>query len=242
MNTVITELNGTIYCEFTGKVREAFRARGWDMWSCDILPAEDGSEYHVQDDATSIVIVSGLHDRMAGIHWPCTYFTNSGVRWMYGGKGKVLAPERVRKMRESALGLRMLLDPLLAFKVPFYFENPTMHGMATAEIERLIPWFKSATRQTIQPWNFGAWETKATNLWLHRLPRLEVKYQTINECRTALDLPLYVGEKLNKPRAACHLASPGPNRGQDRSRTLPEIASAMAEQWGDYLQSSLFQR
>jgi len=240
MNTITTELSGTIYCEFSGRVREAFRARGWDMWSCDLLLDEGNSPFHVQDDATCTLIVQGMHDRMAGVHWPCTYFTNSGVRWMYGGKGTALDPQRVQRMNDSVFGLTTLLRTLLDFKIPFYFENPVMHGMARAAIIARLPWFKDATRQTIQPWNFGVWETKATCLWLHRLPRLEVKYQTVNECRVALDLPLYIGQTLNKPRAACHLASPSPDRWQHRSRTLPALAAAMAEQWGDYLQSSLF--
>lgn len=224
---------GTIYCEFSGHVREAFRARGWDMNSCDLLPSDDDSPHHIQGDA---IAVSGAAsgDEFAGVHWPCTYFTNSGVRWMYGGKGATLHYERVRLMEESADGLCTLLRRLLAFGTPFYFENPVMHGMARTAIIARLPWFETARRCTIQPWNFGVWETKRTCLWLHKLPPLAVKYQTISECREALGLPLYVGNKLNTPHAACHLASPGPNRGHERSRTLPAIADAIARQWGEY--------
>jgi site-specific DNA-cytosine methylase len=68
--------------------------------------------------------------------------------------------------------------------------------------------------QIIQPWMFGHGETKATCLWLKNLPKLEPT--DVVEGRT--------------PRV--HHASPGPDRWKERSRTLPGIAAAMAEQWG----------
>lgn len=235
-----TAPTGTIYCEFTGEVSQAFRALGWDMWSVDYQASECPHPQHAREDANDFVI-GALHDKFAGVHWPCTYFANSSVKWMYGGKGTVIDPERMRRMKQSAEGLVMLLQTLEAFKIPFYFENPIMHGMARDYIASRFSWFAKATRQIVQPWNFGVWETKATCLWLHNLPSLAVKYHTVNECRIALDLPLYVevdGKSvLNKPRAACHLASPGPNRGNDRSRTLPPLANAMASQWSAYLLS-----
>ena len=72
--------------------------------------------------------------------------------------------------------------------------------------------------QIIQPWQFGHGETKATCLWLKNLPKL--KPTNIVDGRV--------------PRV--HHASPGPDRWKERSRTLPGIAAAMAEQWGGYTQ------
>jgi len=69
--------------------------------------------------------------------------------------------------------------------------------------------------QIIQPWMFGHGETKATCLWLKNLPKLTPT--DIVDGRT--------------PRV--HHASPGPDRWKERSRTLPGIAKAMAEQWGN---------
>jgi hypothetical protein len=68
--------------------------------------------------------------------------------------------------------------------------------------------------QIIQPWMFGHPETKATCLWLKNLPLL--KPTNIVEGRTA----------------RVHREPPGPDRWKNRSRTLPGIANAMAEQWG----------
>lgn len=228
---------GTIYCEYSGMVREAFRKRGWNMWSCDLIPSEDNSPHHIQDDANSTLIASGLHDKFAGVHWPCTYFTNSSVRWMYGGKGRVIDPDRMRRMKTSAEGLVRLLQTLEVFKIPFYFENPVMHGIARDYIISRFSWFASAPMCTVQPWHFGTWETKRTCLWLHKLPALVPTYNTEEECRIALGLPEFVLNKdgvlvKNKPEAKCHKASPGPNRGHERSRTLATLANAMAEQWG----------
>jgi hypothetical protein len=66
------------------------------------------------------------------------------------------------------------------------------------------------------------------------------KYRTIEECRIALGLPEWVKNKKgelvkNKPHAKVHQMSPGPKRGHERSRTLPELAKAMAETWGTNL-------
>ncbi len=68
--------------------------------------------------------------------------------------------------------------------------------------------------QIIQPWQFGHGETKATCLWLKNLPKLQPT--NIVEGRAA----------------RVHRAPPGLDRWKERSRTLPGIAKAMAQQWG----------
>jgi site-specific DNA-cytosine methylase len=68
--------------------------------------------------------------------------------------------------------------------------------------------------QIVQPWMFGHGETKATCLWLKNLP------------------PLVPTDVVDGREARVHHASPGPDRWKDRSRTLPGIAAAMADQWG----------
>ena len=187
-------------CEHTGSVRRALRALGHDAWSCDILPADDGSPHHIQGDLLSI-----LGDGWDGaiLHPPCTYLANSGVRWLYGGKGKVVDQERWSKMEDAAHFFKACLDaPIPRIAV----ENPIQHGHCREIIGR-------GPDQTIQPWMFGHGETKATCLWLKGLEPL--KPTNIVEGRT--------------PRV--HHASPGPMRWKERSLTLPGIAKAMAWQW-----------
>jgi hypothetical protein len=188
-------------CEFTGSVRRAFRALGHDAWSCDLLPAADSSPYHIQGS-----VLDHLDEGWdaAIFHPPCTFLANSGVRWLYGGKGKVRDPKRWAQMEAGARFFKALLDCKIARKA---IENPIIHSHAKAIIGR-------DADQIIQPWMFGHGETKATCLWLDGLPKL---------------LPTQIVDG-RQPRV--HHASPGPDRWKERSVTLPGIAAAWAAQWG----------
>lgn len=139
-------------CESSGVVREAFRALGHDAWSCDILPAEDGSPYHFQGDVLEVL---GQGWDIGIFHPPCTRLCNSGVRW--------LAERNLwADMREGAEFFRALLNaPIPRIAV----ENPVMHKYAREIIGM-------GHTQSIQPWQFGHGETKRTCLWLVNLPPL----------------------------------------------------------------------
>jgi hypothetical protein len=108
-------------------------------------------------------------------------------------------------MRSAAAFFLQFFD---VWEGPVAVENPVMHSHAAEIIGN------RAERQIIQPWQFGHAEPKATVLWLRDLPRLVPT--NIVEGRT--------------PRV--HRASPGPDRWKERSRTMPGIAEAMADQWG----------
>lgn len=191
-------------CEFSGAVRNAFACLGHEALSCDLEEAEDGGT-HYQGDVLEL-LQSQPFD-LAVFHPPCTYLTNAGVRWLY------TEPGRWDKMLEGADFFNACRDaPIERIAV----ENPIPHGMAAELIGQYD--------QIIQPWMFGHWETKRTCLWLKNLPKLVPTYKTVDEAREAL-------EETGKPVARVHLASPGPNRWKERSRTLPGIAAAMAAQW-----------
>ena len=192
-----------IACEFSGIVRDAFIARGHYAKSVDMLPTESPGPHYQGDILDFIKSTKEYWDLMIA-HPPCTYLTNSGVRWLYGGKGKIPDAERWHHMENAAVFFSQLLNaniPKIAV------ENPVMHKYAIEIIGR-------KQDQIIQPWQFGHGETKGTGLWLKNLPKLELT--NIVEGRT--------------PRV--HYASPGPNRWNERSRTYTGIAEAMAEQWG----------
>ena len=70
-----------VACEFSGTVRRAFAALGHDAWSCDLLPAEDGSNHHITGDARDHL--GDGWDLLMVAHPPCTRLCNSGVRWLY---------------------------------------------------------------------------------------------------------------------------------------------------------------
>lgn len=204
-----------VACEFSGIVREAFRHRGHDAWSCDLLPAEDRSPYHLQMDARA-----PLHASSDGKPWdlliahpPCTYLANSGARWLYqGGRGRVKDPARWAAMHAGCDFFAALYHAPIA---RIAIENPIQHLYARDYLASA--WKVPSYTQTIQPYEYGHPETKRTCLWLRGLlPPLQPT--CIVQGRT--------------PRV--HHASPGPDRWKERSRTLQGIADAMAEQWGDH--------
>lgn len=225
--------NTLIGCESSGQVREAMNAyRGLYACSCDLLPADDGKhDYHKQGDV--LPVIKSRHWLFVGNHYTCTFFTNSGVRWMWEGGSSdsgVLDFKRLEKLNIAADEFAAQWLAIREHAMHGYFENPVMHHYAADALLQRIPGWHAKPSQIIQPWMFGAWETKATGLWLHNLPPLVPRYRTVEACRIALGLP--VG---SKPAARVHRASPGPDRWKERSRTLPEIAAAMAEQWAPYI-------
>lgn len=176
-----------VACEFSGIVRDAFAMHGHDAWSCDLLDSEaDGNHY--QCDVRDILHLGW--DLMIA-HPPCTHLSSSGARWF---KSKRAEQEEAIKFFFSLLNAPV---PRIAI------ENPV--GVISTRIR--------PPSQTIQPWQFGHGETKATCLWLKNLPPLEpTNVVTGREHRI-------------------HRMPPGENRWKERSRTFHGIASAMAQQW-----------
>jgi len=141
-----------IACEFSGIVRDAFRRRGHDAVSCDLLPTEApgphycGDMFDIIDDGWDLMIA----------HDPCTYQCNSGVRWLYE------IPGRWEQLKKSCEMTRRILDADIQ---KIARENPVPHKYAVQLIGKKYD-------QIIQPWMFGHGETKATCLWLKGLPKL----------------------------------------------------------------------
>jgi len=143
------KLRVLVGCEFSGTVRDAFKALGHDAWSCDLLPSEVPGQ-HIQGDVTGL-LTQGWD--LAIFHPPCTYLCSSGLHW------NTRRPERRALTEESLVFVRTLLDapiPRIAL------ENPI--GCISTRIRK--------PDQTIQPWMFGHAESKATCLWLKGLPPL----------------------------------------------------------------------
>lgn len=138
-----------IACEYSGRVREAFRAFGHDAWSCDLLPSEDDSPFHLEGNVTAVL--QGGWDLMV-CHPPCTHLAVSGARHF--------AAKRESGVQQEALKfVRLLLNapiPRIAL------ENPV--SIISSQVRK--------PDQVIQPWMFGHGETKATCLWLKNLPKL----------------------------------------------------------------------
>ena len=193
-----------VACEYSGVVRRAFRDAGHDAWSCDLLPAEDGSNQHVVGDAREIL--DWGWDLLIVAHPPCTRLCNSGVRWLTKPpKGKTLE-QMWQELEEAA-------DLFSAFwNAPIEricIENPVMHKHAKTRIKNYEDF-----AQSIQPWQFGHGETKRTCFWLKNLT------------------PLKATNIVDGREARIHRMPPGPDRWRERSRFFPGVAVAMASQWG----------
>jgi hypothetical protein len=258
-----------VACEFSGVVRRAFRALGHDAWSCDLLPAEDGSEFHFINDARKRV--DDGWDLMIA-HPPCTYLSVSGMHWTTRGL-------RDPQLTEDALQfVRDLMDaPVKHIAI----ENPV--SIISSRIRK--------PDQIVQPWMLGDDASKKTCLWLKNLPKLEWYYPNCvppkgyqrvmcaadmvecddcgepfcpehgkhyGECdciRPTEDDVHYIerdgvqfASRLNyapKPvwgnqtPSGQNKLGPSEKRAAERSRTFEGIAQAMAEQWGAYVEQRM---
>lgn len=135
-----------VACEFSGIVREAFKARGHDAWSCDLLPTEIPGQ-HIRGDV--LAILEDGWDLMIA-HPPCTHLAVSGAAWFY------------RKQKEQAEALDFVRSLLDASIPKICLENPV--SVISTKIRK--------PDQIIHPWQFGHSEKKTTCLWLKNLPLL----------------------------------------------------------------------
>jgi len=203
-----------VACEYSGIVRDAFAARGWDAWSCDLLPTERPGNHH-QGDVRDVLYQDW--DLLIA-HPPCTYLSNSGVRWLYTPDGDRVE-ERWRELDAAAAFFNLFQHT----EIPHVaIENPVMHRHG---IERV----GGRASQFVQPYHFGVMETKRTGLRLYNLPPLVPTHDVEAEMRA---LPKSQTHKV-------HYASPGADRWKERSRTYECVAQAMADQWGPVVEDSV---
>lgn len=193
-----------VACEYSGTVRDSFRALGHDAWSCDILPTDADPTYHYQCDIRK-VLGSGWDMMIA--HPPCTYLANSGVCHLHK------TPLRYGLMDEARTFFMMLLD----CGIPkICVENPVPHGYAK------LPKYT----QIVQPFYFGESAQKKTCLWLKGLPPL-VATNIVDSGEK------YIGKDGKSNGSKWYQLPPSEDRWKLRSKTFKGIADAMASQWGD---------
>lgn len=248
-------------CEFSGVVRNAFRKRGHDAWSCDLSPTDSHEEFHYQHDVREVAI-GGRWDLMIA-HPPCTYLCSSGLHWNKRTLG------RTEKTEAALQFVRFLMEaPINRIAI----ENPV--GCIGTRIR--------PADQKIQPWMFGEDASKGTCLWLKNLPSLKhtiivpphgyqvVKFAGLFDLCDCCEEPwcdvhqehygdcccigptqddvtyktidgYEFGTKLasvphpiwaNQTPSGQNKLGPSEARAMERSRTYQGIADAMAEQWG----------
>lgn len=197
-----------IACEYSGTVRDAFAAAGFDAWSCDLLPTDKPGQHY---QGSVLDIIDNGWDLMIA-HPPCTYLTVTGNKWM---KPEFAArfPER-HKQRQQALDFFKILFESSISRI--CIENPV--GVVSTMYRK--------PTQYIQPYQFGDPHSKKTGLWLKNLPALiptklvEPKFHIYKDGRKD---PIWHMESMRLPPL---------ERMKFRSKTFQGIANAMAEQWG----------
>lgn len=217
-----------VACEESQAVCKAFRERGHEAYSCDIIECSGGHpEWHIQQDVLPLLngncefkttdgqvhFINGKWGMIIA-HPPCTYLCMSGQKHcnieLYGEKAR----ERIKE-RDKAIEFFMQFVNADCDKIAI--ENPV--GIMTR-------YYKKAD-QYIQPMQFGHPTSKRTGLWLKGLPKLiptEIVEQEFHISST--------GRKWDKWFWESSLIHPLSERSKFRSRTFEGIAKAMAEQWG----------
>jgi hypothetical protein len=231
-----------VACEKSGRVRDAFRARGHDAWSCDLQPSDTPGP-HFQCDARDVL------DRNWDLliaHPPCTYLAASGYHWTVRG----FRPES--KTLEAMEFVRAL------------WNAPVKHVAIENPVGVLSTRWK-APSQIVHPWMFGSDASKATCFWLRNLPELKpnaivppVGWFLVNSFNTKPPpgCRLFLGKRFgvlfgcfvergetpfpmrwSNQRPDGRDVSPWDEKGaEERAITWPGVARAMAEQWGGFLE------
>lgn len=195
-----------VACEESQAVCIAFRERGHEAFSCDLLPCSGGHpEWHLQMNAVKAMTLKEWDLVIA--HPPCTRLANSGVRW--------LDERDLWDELEDALHLFRQFQKKGKY-TRVAIENPIPHKYAVSGFHNKFGKYIEGVghySQIIQPWQFGHGETKATCLWLNGLPKLQ---------------PTNIVEGRE---GRVWKMAPSPERAKMRSKTYEGIAKAMATQW-----------
>jgi hypothetical protein len=192
-----------IACEYSGRVRDAFIARGHDAVSCDLLPTDTPGPHYIGN----VQDILADHWDMMIAHPPCTYLCSSGLHW------NTRRPDRAQLTEDALEFVRMLMDaPIPRIAI----ENPT--GCISTRIRK--------PDQAIHPYQYGHDASKKTCLWLKNLPLLRPTQYV--EPRMVNGKPRWA----NQTDSGQNKLTPSPDRWKIRSETYKGIARAMANQWG----------
>lgn len=208
-----------VACEESQRVCTAFREKGHEAYSCDIIDQSGGHpEWHIMQDVLPLLngncefeTTDGAKHKIDGkwdliiAHPPCTYLSNAGARFLYP-KG-VLNKERLQK---GLIAKNFFISFYNADCDKICIENPIPSKIYS------LPQYT----QIIQPYEFGHPYSKKTCLWLKGLQILKPTNIVPEDERQSTKI---AGNWFNKG---------GKNRQRNRAKTFTGIAKAMAEQWG----------
>ena len=216
-----------IACEESQAVCKAFRTKGHEAYSCDIIECSGGHpEWHIMQDVIPLIngvceftTMDGARHTIEGkwdmiiAHPPCTRLCNSGQRWLYWGSEEY----RANKKREQEEAIEFFMCFANADCDKIVIENPS--GIMSTHYRK--------PDCTYNPYDFiGETECKKTCLWLKGVPSL----------KPTREIPLPKEERTQGIWKAhfgdMKLAWNDPLTAKLRSVTPTGVAQAMAEQWG----------
>lgn len=210
MNKILNILVG---CEYSGTITDAFRALNHNAWSCDLLPCEGKNpQYHYQMDVFEAIKLQEWD--LAIFHPSCQYLAVSGARWMYNKDGSI-NQERLANQEAGLEFVRKLMAAPIKY---IAIENPV--SVISSKIRK--------PDQIIEPFWFGDSARKKTCLWLKNLPQLK----PTNIVSPGDVITFASGRKMSKWMAESR------GNGHLRSKTFPGIASAIADQWGQFVSNN----
>lgn len=205
-------MRALVGCEYSGVIRDALSERGWDAWSCDLLPTESEMTKkegkHIRADVR--LLLNDGWDLFI-CHPPCTYTTVAGNRYIPRN------PERWKRRNDAIMFAWELFNADIEF---VGLEQPIS----------VLSTYLGKPNQIIHPYYFGDPVPKRTCLWLKNLPNL--KYTNVVE-------PEYIEYNSKKTKSGKSRYSIygrlGKGHGHERSKTFQGIANAMADQWSEYI-------
>lgn len=205
-------------CESSGRVRDAFAARGWDAWSCDLEPSETPGQ-HIQGDILSVFSWSLGWDLIIAFP-PCTDLSLAGARFW---------KQKQADGRQHAAA---------KFFMQMVYDSPALHVAVENPRGRMSELYRRPD-QIVEPWWFGDPYAKKTCLWLRYLPLLTADKPVEPAGRVATGGGSWKVDKAagHKAMSAYEDSEGRKNRARVRSRTFPGFAESMARQWGSYLEA-----
>ena len=231
-----------IACEESQVVCKAFREKGHEAYSCDIVECSGGHpEWHIQEDVLNVLNPKNFYNRYGIVfntcdgephfidgkwdliiaHPPCTYLTNGGAVRMFRKEIKEYSPygkfqmTNVERLKQGMLGRDFFMRIMFAQCEKIAIENPIPMSIY------MLP----TCQQIIQPFEYGEPYSKKTCLWLKGLPNL-IPTKILEDYQPFINGG---GGRLERPNYKDKKFAVG---SSTRSKTFPGIAKAMAEQWG----------
>ena len=202
-----------VACEFSQIVTRAFRDKGHEAYSCDIIPTEGNPVWHIQDD-----VLKHLNDGwdMMIAHPPCTYLTYAGTRFWN-------EPQRYKKRLTAIIFFMEFVDARIE---RICIENP--FGI----MEQIY----RPSDQEIHPYYWGDSNLKRTCLWLKNLPKLTYQLQDdLFSLATACTKPEPLSIDSTPKHHKRYFTDSKIRDSFLRAKTFDGIANAMADQWGELI-------